>query len=106
MIPQVAIEPVYSELRDEEDFRPLLEDFAQAAVERRAQLADWFAAGQFEDIRVTAHQLKGSGAGYGFPELSTLAASLETACKSTTRTPADIEQHLDRLVCYLDRVRA
>ena len=63
MIPQVAIEPVYSELRDEEDFRPLLEDFAQAAVERRAQLADWFAAGQFEDIRVTAHQLKGSGAG-------------------------------------------
>ena len=36
----------------------------------------------FERIRVLAHNMKGSGAGYGFPELSKLGAAIEKAAKA------------------------
>ena len=39
------------------------------------------AAGDFEAIRVTAHGMKGSGGGYGFPEISRLGAAMEKGAR-------------------------
>jgi len=46
--------------------------------------------------------LKGSGAGYGFDELSRIAAELEQACK--TGDPVMIVQHKELLSHYLGRI--
>jgi len=35
------------------------------------------AGGEFEAVRVAAHGMKGSGGGYGFPEISRLGAAME-----------------------------
>jgi HPt (histidine-containing phosphotransfer) domain-containing protein len=38
-------------------------------------------AGDFETARSLGHQLKGSGGGYGFPEITRLGAEIEEAAK-------------------------
>jgi HPt (histidine-containing phosphotransfer) domain-containing protein len=42
-------------------------------------------SGDFETARSLGHQLKGSGAGYGFPEISRLGAEIEEAAKGHER---------------------
>jgi len=39
------------------------------------------AGGDFEAIRVAAHGMKGSGGGYGFPEISRLGAAMEEGAR-------------------------
>ncbi|MCX7892755.1 MAG: Hpt domain-containing protein [Burkholderiales bacterium] len=39
-------------------------------------------AGDFATARSLGHQLKGSGGGYGFPEITRLGAEIEEAAKS------------------------
>src|SRR5262249_31920064 len=41
------------------------------------------AAGDHGGLRRTVHQLKGAGAGYGFPDLTPLATAAEDAVKQT-----------------------
>jgi HPt (histidine-containing phosphotransfer) domain-containing protein len=51
---------------------------------RRADAAAILAAidaGDFETARSLGHQLKGSGGGYGFPEITRLGAEIEEAAK-------------------------
>ena len=99
-------EPVYSSHRDDPDYRDLLAEFAAAAPRQIEWLRDAFAADQLETLRVQAHQLKGSGGGYGFQELSNLAAELEVACQQPLTSPDRIVPLLDRVTDYLSRVRA
>ena len=49
-------------------------------------------SGDFETIRVTGHNLYGSGAAYGLDDISWIGAGIESAAES-----ADTEQ-LDRLI--------
>jgi signal transduction histidine kinase/DNA-binding response OmpR family regulator len=47
---------------------------------RRAEIAKYraaLAAGNFDEIRMLGHKLKGTGAGYGFPALTEMGARLE-----------------------------
>jgi hypothetical protein len=46
--------------------------------------------------------LKGAGGGFGFPQLSVLAADLERACQS--QNPAKIAETLEAVVSYLNRI--
>jgi HPt (histidine-containing phosphotransfer) domain-containing protein len=64
----------------------------------RAQLG----AGDFEALRIGGHSLKGSGGGYGFPLLTTIGATIETAAK--TQDVAVIETALKEYVDYIQRV--
>ncbi len=45
-------------------------------------MRDLIGQGDFERIRVLAHNMKGSGAGYGFPELSKLGGEIENSAKA------------------------
>lgn len=56
------------------------------------RMRDLLREGDFETIRILSHDLKGTGAGYGFPELSRLGAELEKAAtrKESPRTEEQI----------------
>ena len=56
-------------------------------------------SGDFEDIRITGHGMKGSGGGYGFDEISTIGAKIETAAKE--KNVDSIEKELLRLDNYM-----
>lgn len=95
--------PIFSDFADDPDFEDLLEMFAETVGERRELLQQQFRAGNVNDMRVTAHQLKGAGGGYGFDGLSSVAADLEQACKEN-----DIDrvgQTLDMVLEYMGRIQ-
>lgn len=71
---------IYSEFHDEEDFREVLVDFVNCLPDRAAALAEYYVSGDLVAVRTLAHQLKGSGGGYGFEKLSLAAGELEDAC--------------------------
>lgn len=66
------------------------------------RLATLVIAGQFEEVRRSAHRTKGSGAAYGFEQLTSLAEELEAAAAAETREL--VEAKLDELTTYLDNV--
>ena len=94
--------PIRSEYADDPDFRELLGDFTSALPDRRDNLLAAHRTGVPEDLRVQAHRLKGAGGGYGFPELSELAAALEVACRN--HEPARMAEALEALVRYMNRI--
>lgn len=100
----MPVEPLVSRFRDDLDFRELLEEFVAATPQRAQSLTTAFADGQLEEVRRQAHQLKGAGGGYGYDELSEVAAELERACKESQPNIAKIAESLDRLLDHLQRV--
>jgi HPt (histidine-containing phosphotransfer) domain-containing protein len=60
------------------------------------------AGADFEAIRVAAHGMKGSGGGYGFPEISRLGAAMEEGAR--LRDAAAITALVTNLEAYLGRV--
>ncbi|MBI1346391.1 hypothetical protein GC163_08880 [bacterium] len=100
-----TFEPVYSIFQDEEDFRELLSDFYESVQERRGLLRESMQGRQIGTLRVHAHQLKGSGGGYGFEDLTELAARLEEACKQSEPDLNEIGSLVDDLVSYMSRIR-
>ena len=64
----------------------------------RAQLA----AADFEALRIGGHSLKGSGGGYGFPDLTRIGAAIETAAKAGDA--AAIQNALAEYTDYMQRV--
>jgi len=65
-------------------------------------LCEALAAHDFEQIRTLAHNLKGTGASYGFERLTELGAALETSAKQGDAL--EVQRQLERLQQYLGRV--
>ena len=57
-----------------------------------AKLTNALGSADFETIRITGHNLLGSGAAYGFDDISTMGAGIETAA-----TNCDVPQ-IERLI--------
>lgn len=68
------------------------------------QLRDLLNEQNFEKIRVLAHNMKGSGSGYGFPELSKLGAEIEKSAKAQERE--ELEQQTNALQALLTSLEA
>jgi histidine phosphotransfer protein HptB len=96
--------PLRSQFADDADFGEVLGAFVDALPERRHSLAELHRAGSFDELGRQAHQLKGAGGGYGFPELSAAAAELQHACRA--QDAARIRQTLAELLDLLDRVES
>lgn len=92
--------PVRSQFSDDPDFAELLEFFVEALPERREFLTSCHQSNDVDGLRVAAHQLKGAGGGYGFDQLSSLAAQLEEACKAADRMR--MRESLDLLIEHID----
>lgn len=98
----MAESSVHSEFANDPDFRELLTMFTDGLPEHQTALNDAFAAADWGRLREVSHQLKGCGAGYGFPGLTDLAAQLEYS--SRDRDESRIETDLNALQDYLDRL--
>jgi HPt (histidine-containing phosphotransfer) domain-containing protein len=83
-----------------------MEDLVPSYLDkRRAEIAKYRQAlidEDFETIRMLAHKLKGTGAGYGFEELTSLGGQIEKA--ATSRDAARVRMCVDALASYIENV--
>ena len=82
------------------DILDLIPPFLQACRDEIGRIQDLLAAGDFLEIKRIGHNLKGSGAGYGFAELSALGADLERQAgdeeqKAVRKTSQSIAEFLE-----------
>ena len=73
---------------------------------RRKELPELMAlseAANFERLKTLAHNLKGTGTSYGFPEVTEIGAEMEKSAQAQDQ--GTIQEQLLRLSSYLDRVR-
>ncbi len=81
---------------------PGLEDAAKRYISSKIQdiprFMRYLEAGEFEQLRILAHDIKGSGTSYGFPNLTWLAGQVETAAKE--RNPSDLSDRMLELFRY------
>lgn len=77
--------PLRSVFADDADMAELVQQFVAEMPERLSKLEQLWSAQALEDLRRYAHQLKGSGGGYGFPSVSEAASELEAALEGLSR---------------------
>lgn len=91
--PQVT--PIRSEFADDGDMAELVQQFVSELPARASDIAEAIRDARFEQVRRAAHQLKGAGAGYGFPQISEVAGRIERQLiESPTVTNETLEQLL------------
>ena len=73
---------IRSAFEKEPQVQKLLAKFVARLPERVRTLADLLRERDFEKLRQAVHQLKGAGGGYGFPQMSDLAAKAEQSIKA------------------------
>jgi len=59
----------------------LRSSYAAALPEKIAHLRELWAQQNAEELRKVAHKLKGSGESYGFPDVSSICALIESAAE-------------------------
>ena len=83
-----------------------LESLIPRYLDRRHKEVEIFrtqlAAGDFEALRIGGHSLKGSGGGYGFPDLTRIGGAIEIAAKAGDAVT--IQAALTEYADYLQRV--
>lgn len=84
--------PLCSELAGDPDMLEVLREYADALVERCLELERLLAGKQWDAARRLAHQTKGAGGMYGYPELSEIAGLLEAALDD--RQPPELLEEL------------
>jgi len=89
--------PIASELvLEDKSFEDIVVQFVEGLQERVDIMQEALVASDFESLRVAAHQLKGSGGGYGYPMLSHQASEIEKKAK---------EQVLDQCQTEFDKLK-
>ncbi|GAB5496178.1 MAG: hypothetical protein Phyf2KO_12580 [Phycisphaerales bacterium] len=68
---------IRSEFADDPDMHDLVYEYVSKMATRIEKMTTAFEQGEREQLIRLTHQLKGSGGGYGFPMLTSLAAELE-----------------------------
>jgi HPt (histidine-containing phosphotransfer) domain-containing protein len=88
-------DPLSSDLADDPDMAELIEMFLAELPDRIAAVRTAIAAGQRDQVKRLAHQLKGAAGGYGYPAITDAAADLEHAAAMGA---ADLRQQETALV--------
>ncbi|MCA9245166.1 MAG: Hpt domain-containing protein [Phycisphaerales bacterium] len=93
-------ETLISQLVEEDpSMKDLVEDFVAGLPDTIANLRSAAEALNWEELRMLAHRLKGSGGSYGYPQISEVAALMEQHFrKQTVDDFADCARQLDELV--------
>jgi len=101
-------DPIPSELvREDASLADLVEEFLGTIPERLREMETAINSSDFDILRRRAHQLKGSGGGYGYPAVTELAARLEqqavggqlTSCQQALE---ELHELVGRLVVSTD----
>lgn len=91
--PRVVVDP---------DVADLVPGYLENRAQDLQQVRELLARGEFEPIGHIGHNLKGSGAGYGFERLTELGAALEDAAR--TRSGPGVDATLGELETFLECV--
>lgn len=88
---------------------PDLADLIPVYLERRASDADeimtLIKSGDFTRAKTLGHQMKGSGAGYGFDFISEIGAKIETeAAAENSENLASLAKDLKNYLCRVEAV--
>jgi len=97
------MEPIHSEYESDPDMMEIVVEFVAELKDRIATLESLHAAGDLDELRVLAHQLKGAGGGYGFPQITEVAGVLEASLKEAA-PPEQIAGELEQLCRILSAV--
>lgn len=81
--------------------RKLVGQYLDNREEDVGKLTEALETEDFETIRMTGHNLLGSGAAYGLDAISILGRELETAANTGDR--AKIKRHISELVAFLEK---
>jgi HPt (histidine-containing phosphotransfer) domain-containing protein len=90
-------ELLYSTLADDPDLGEIVDMFVDEMPERISNLLTQLGSGNWEELRRTAHQLKGAAGSYGFDTITPLASNLEDALRSD-KPEEEIQRATDSLV--------
>jgi len=73
--------PITSEFADDPDMAILIGEFAASLPGQAHAILDHINQGAIEQARTAAHQLKGAGGGYGFPQVTDAARAVDLAIR-------------------------
>lgn len=87
--------PIYSQFGDDEDLGELVAMYVDEMPGRIQSLVDAYQASSRDDLARLAHQLKGASGSYGFTQISTAAARLETGIRQQQPIEAAFDEVID-----------
>lgn len=73
--------PITSEFAGDPDMAILIAEFVASLPGRAHAILDRINQGAIEQARTMAHQLKGAGGGYGFPQVTDAARAVDLAIR-------------------------
>ncbi len=79
-------------VKEDSDFAHIVLEFVEGLSSRLTRMEEALRDSDLETLRVAAHQLKGSGGGYGYPILTDRAAKLEIHAKA-----GELQQCIDAM---------
>ncbi len=94
--------PVASSISNDPDFAEILEFYLASMSEKEVRIREMVRTGDFVSLQREAHQIRGSAANYGFPQLSDLSREVEEACRrgdfaSAQRQADDMADFIGRM---------
>lgn len=89
-------------VRVSKDLEPLIPRYLDRRHKEIEMFRAQLASEDFEALRIGGHSLKGSGGGYGFPDLTRIGSAIEIAAKAGDA--AAIEASIVEYADYLTRV--
>jgi PAS domain S-box-containing protein len=102
--PAAPVEPApsqhQSELANDPDMQQLVQDYVAGLPTQVKMLQDLLQANDLKELGRLAHQLKGAGGGYGFPQITKLAAAADRLIKQGEPFES-ISRQVDELVGYV-----
>ena len=96
-------DPLRSEMADDPDFAPLVDVYVAGIPEKIAALDEMTECGDLPGIRLHAHRCRGTGASYGFPLLTEVAARCEDLIIAGA-PPEEISARVGELREVLERI--
>ncbi|MEM8783189.1 MAG: Hpt domain-containing protein [Planctomycetota bacterium] len=86
--------PLRSVYAGDAEFGELIELFVSELPEKVEAIDATLMSRDFRALRTLAHQLKGAGGGYGFPDITDASRTLERLAETAD---ANVQEDLDRL---------
>ncbi len=93
-----------SELADDPDMREIIEQYVSRLPEQVQKIHELLAQNDLKNLGRLAHQLKGSGGGYGFPQITALASAANRSINEAEPIDA-IRRQIDTLVNYIRKIK-